>query len=204
MKAIRTAFWVSAILAGVSAHASIINFDDLADYTSLQDSYYDGVYFGDAYTSGFQDGYFMANSDPTYATPKSGSTYIFNAYGPDSLWFDFGVDVQFTGAWFTSAGNATSTALQVRFTDDKGDVSQWLSLTRAPQFLAANFAAAQIVTIERQGGQGDNQWYALDDVTYQQAVAPSGPPPTNPVPEPATLAILAVGAVALLRRRHVR
>ena len=198
MKSIKLWATISAVFLAAVSQAYVVNFDDLAPFTSLDNTTYAGVYFGSSSDNATVDaGFFVVYNGTDYATPHSGSNYIFDGYGPNNLYFDFGTPVSFQGAWFSSTFGLgpEDEATKVRFHDDLGNTSDWLDLSDTPQFLAANFSGSTTVYVERSGGPNASQWYAMDDLTYNGGAQP-------PVPEPATLLALGLGASAVLRKRR--
>jgi len=189
------------LMAAGTAQAVVINFDDLPLSQASVPNNYAGLTWGTVpvnYNGSIYTGEFVTWNDTGYSTPHSSQNYVYNQYGPDSLWFKFSTPVNFNGAWFALA-NTDESATEVRFLDDLGDSSDWLDLTNTSQFLAANFAGAQTIYVERRGKTGMNlpdymQYYTMDDITYNES---------SPVPEPSTFILLGagLGAVGFMRRR---
>lgn len=198
MRTIKLWATISALLMAAVSQAYVVTFDDLAPFTSLDNATYAGVYFGSSsQDSTIDTGFFVVYNGSDYAAAHSGSNYIFDGYGPNNLYFDFGGPVDFQGAWFSSTFGlgAEDEATKVRFHDDLGNVSNWLDLSDTSQYLDASFSGSTRVYVERAGGPNASQWYAMDDLTYNGGKQP-------PVPEPATLISLSLGAAAILRKRH--
>jgi hypothetical protein len=181
-----------------AALAAVVTFDDVPP--GPVPAGYEGLTWGtssDDAVPGFT-GYFSVSGDASYATPHSAPNYVYNAWGPNNLWFSFASPViSFTGAWFARAVGASDDyeADRVRLRDDLGNVSAWLDLTVAPQFLSAGFLGSTTVYVERAGGVGGTtggnaRWYTMDDVTYE------------PVPEPATMLLVGGGLLGLYARRR--
>ncbi len=198
MNRFKLAATISALLLAAASQAYVVTFDDLAPFTSLDNSTYGGVLFGNSSENAAADsGFFVVDNETDYSAAHSGHNYVFNGYGPNNLWFDFGTQVEFNGAWFASVFglDVADQAQQVRFHDDQGNTSDWLTLSDTPQYLDASFSGSTRVYVERSGGQDLSQWYGMDDVTYNGAGAP-------PVPEPGTMVALGLGIAALVRRRR--
>jgi hypothetical protein len=180
----------------VAAHATVVGFDDIAAGTHLANVVYDGILFNTSTQNTIMGnvGFFDVNNDPTYSAMHSPPHDVYNAWGAQSLSFTFSGPVTFEGAWFSQV-DADSTAHQVRFADDKGDVGAWTPISFGTStWVEANFSGATTIFVERQGAvqisQNDAEWYAMDDITYVAST-----------PEPATAVALACGMVAMLRRR---
>jgi hypothetical protein len=179
--------------------AAVISFDDLsATRPNAVPDGYAGLTWGtsnDNNYSASSPGYWAAYALSTYATAKSSPNYVFNVGGVNNLWFAFATPVTFNGAWFSQTNLGSYSAEQVRFRDDLGDLSSWLSLSNTPQYLEANFSGAQTIYVERKGQLLNNTgslWFAMDDITYN-----------TQVPEPTTMLLLGLGLVGLagLRRK---
>ena len=198
MKAGRVA--LLAVLVGclpASVFAVVVNFDDLPNGPVPVG--YQGLTWGTSSDHAVpgQTGSFTVSNSLSYATPHSAPNYVYNSYGPDNLWFSFAGPVSFSGAWFANAGATPGhKAEEVRFRDDLGNLSAWLNLSDAPQFLDASFSGSTTVYVERRGGVGgsetlgDGRWYTMDDVTY------------DAVPEPSTILLVGGGLLALFAQRR--
>lgn len=179
------------------SRAAVINFDDLPP-NSVVPVDYQGLTWGTSAEDsvpGF-NGRFWAWDALDYSTPHSTPNYVFNAFGPNNLWFAFPTPVNFGGAWFAAAAtNPGAAAEQVRFHDDLGNVSAWLSLSVVPQFLNASFAGSTTIYVERAGGfstdLGNARWYTMDDVTYN-------------IPEPSSMLLIGSGLLGLVARGVAR
>ena len=194
-----------AVVSATVAQAAIVDFEGLP-HASLTGIYanYAGVTWGTSTTRTTYSGNlpWWADSNSSYSTPHSGANYVYNGGGVDDLWFDFGSQVSFTGAWFAHGFGSLQFggwASDVRFRDDLGNYSSWLSLSTTPQWLNASFAGATKIWVERAPLSTNNLWYTMDDVTY--GAYDPGP---GAVPELPPFALAALGLIPLglkLRRR---
>jgi len=192
--------FVAVLLTGLliigNANASIVTFDDIS--TGQIPSGYAGLTWGTSTIDSYNGntGYWSVNSG-SYAIPHSGSQFVFNTWGPNNLSFSFSSPTLFNGAWFATAGSdPNNQATQVRLSDNLGNVTGWLPLQSAPQFLTANFSGSTTIYVERQGAANDSNgaWYTMDDVTYNGRAS---------VPLPASLLLFApaMAGLAVIRRR---
>jgi len=211
------------MLAGAAspARADILSFESLQE-GFLTGSQYGGVTWGTSAESAQTNrvGEWLAvREGVTNAQALSDTNYVINAYGADEMSFRFAAPVNFVGAWFSRYAVLevfNYSATEVRFRDDLGNVSSWLTLNQTPgsyqwEFLQANFVGSQSVWVERRGAPGappgspqsdlrpaPGEWYAMDDVTYEPV------PATTAVPEPSSLLLLGVGGLLAWRRRRAR
>lgn len=190
----------SLICFGIS-NATVITFDDLNQ--GLVPSGYSGLTWG---TSTLSRPYadftsFSVYSNQSYATANSSPNFVINGYGVPDLWFEFSGPVDFKGAWFAAPLNNNFAAQKVRFTDDLGQTSNWLSLTNTPQYLAADFLGAKTIYVQPAGVfygiESNGGWYTMDDIIYTE---------TATVPEPSTILLLIAGltGILIIDRKHNR
>jgi hypothetical protein len=128
-----------------------------------------------------------------YSEPHSGNNYLIDGFGFKNVGFALPNPQTDTlsGAWFTASIHA---APQVRFNgyDSSGNLieqSDWVQTTNTPTYLMANFGPAARITVEH-NSYPTGVYYTMDDLTY-----------STPVPEPATLLLLAAGSLILRRKR---
>lgn len=183
-----------ALLTAAMCRGSVLTFDDIGEFVGLGDATYGGVFFGTSSMDSLNGatGYFLT-LNAYYASPHSLNNVAINALGVDDLWFDFGAPTTFNGAYFSLAQGASpeNRAAKVRFVDNLGDTTPWLTLQSQTQFLKADFSGATRVYVERNGGPGLAQWYAMDDLTFNGR---------SPTPEPSSVAALTIGAAVMWRR----
>ena len=185
-----------------SAGATVVDFDTLTWNTDLTGTGYAGITWGTSSDQSNQGilGFWGTPPDQGYATPPNGTPHslpmcAMNVYGPDNLWFEFSTPVNFEGAWLGQAG--ANTPPDVRFRDDLGNCSDWMTLESTPKWLGTGFAGSTRIYVERSlVGQSGPAWYLMDDVTYNQA----------PVPEANSVLLALTGGLPLLgavaRRRR--
>ncbi len=162
------------------ANTNVINFDDLTSGAAVPTGY-QGLTWGTSTASWY------VSSSTFFATPHSTPNYVTNA-SVDNLSFSFSGPVDFKGAWFSKFNLGGIAATQVRFTDDLGDTTNWLTLTATPQFLTANLVGATTITVQRLAPPDITiANYAMDDITYAAAA----------IPEPTSLLLLGTGLGAV-------
>lgn len=178
----------------------VLTFEDLptqfpgylpSGYAGLQwDNYYDAPdEFWPYWVYGSE------SNRPDYSEPHSGNNYLIDAFGYSGIGFALqNPDTStLSGAWFTQT-NTQWTADYLRFNgyDSMGNLieqSEWLALSLTPRYLEANFEPVSWIRVEH-SGYSPGTYFTMDDLAYN-----------SPVPEPATLLLLAAGGVILRRKR---
>jgi hypothetical protein len=158
------------MICSTNVYSEVVNFDDLPETYHLYGSNYAGITWGYSHLSG--DIYGGFSKPPyDYSIPHSYPNYVSNGYGVNNLSFTFSNKVNFQGAWF--AKTATSDPdTKVRFIDNHGNHSDWLTLGSTPQYLSADFKSSKTIYVERTatkdiyGVGAKSNWYSMDDVTY--------------------------------------
>jgi hypothetical protein len=150
--------------------ATVINFDDLPQ--GLVPNGYAGLTWGTSILSRpYADSTSFAVSNNTVnSTPHSSPNFVLNGYGVPDLWFEFPSPVSFNGAWFSAPKNNSNAAQKIRFVDNLGHTSNWLTLSDTPQYLAANFTGSKRIyvqpTLMISGSQTNGGWFNMDDILY--------------------------------------
>jgi hypothetical protein len=172
--ALMLALWAPVVALG----SIVVDFDDLIGQDEVPDGY-GGV--ADWGTWWYYDW-----SQPPY-NPHSPPCRVYNA-GGDGI-FSFGDDVVFEGAWFAGHGEHDGFG-NVYFELYKDDLlvhtSGEVDSNATPQWLGSGYDGL-VDKVQVRITQGNWGFFCMDDVTY--------------VPEPASLTFLALGGLALLRRR---
>ncbi|MBN2013869.1 MAG: hypothetical protein JW778_01685 [Candidatus Altiarchaeota archaeon] len=175
----------SVIMLAATAAATVINFDDLVcaygDSPQLPTNY-GGITWDSEW-------FYWSWEQPPY-TPSSPNTRIAtHNYGG---WMEFPQDVDFTGAYFSGTG----VSCYFEGYDDGVLVgtSATIAMTSTPQFLNANFASVDNVSVVC----NNYNYFAVDDVTFETE--------TISTPEPALaigiLSLLVPGMIYLIRKRE--
>lgn len=186
MKKIMFGLVAGAMLLASSAHATVLNFDDLNAGGKLasmsKNSSYGGFtwssswYLGDTAVAGYGN------------AAHSGSEFLLNGFGVNNLGLSNGAAFNLQGAWFATPNITGSKASWVNITaydaanqliGSTGNVA----ITSTYAFVAANFQNVARLNVTR-----DKGWFVMDDLTYDRG---------GQVPEPGGLALLALGAAAL-------
>jgi len=196
---------LAAALSAGTAHATITTYTDQATFLSLlqpgyfEDTFFDVTYAGIQGASATRTG---GGFSVTYTAPTNGLWSVTGAmstnYHLDDLVVILGSNIYAVGGYFyltdldgdfqPFAGNSVSA-----FASNGIDPDATLSVTANS---ATNFfgwiSTTPILTVtEISGGESPLRWNTLDDFIVGAAV-----------PEPGTLALLALGGAGLFRRRH--
>jgi hypothetical protein len=180
-------------LCGTAAADQVVNFDDLTGSAGAIPVGY----------CGFNWNNFSSIDAVTYATNPSGylsgmvspSRVAYNAYAdPASLTLRSGGVFHFTGAYLTAAWN---TGLNIDITGLQGGAGLYSRTVRVDCLAATwfqfdwNVDALQFSSYggtDYPGYPGSGEHFVMDNFTF--------------TPEPATLSLLALGGLAVLRRRR--
>lgn len=162
------------------SEAVIVNFDDLVGQAAVPNGY-GGI-------TTWTDWTYYSFAQPPY-TPHSDFVRIYDLSNNNAM--DWSSPVDFQGAWI--AGQDFTT---VRFDGYLANVLQSSSSTinasSTPTFLSANFGTQvdRVVVISNAP-----DFFILDDVTYNEEGTP------GVIPEPASLSLLGIGLIGLIRKK---
>lgn len=196
MKTVWNAVLASAALAlafSNPAAAGVINFEDISAGGKLAsigkaNPYHALVwsnswYLGDTSVAGYGN------------AARSGTQFVANGFGVNNLGVSSATAFDFAGAWFATPGTngAKASWINILAYDLAGQLigsTGNVAIGAAYVWIAADFANVGRLTITR-----DKGWFVMDDFTVLDARA---------VPEPGTpaLLLLALGALALVRRKN--
>lgn len=203
----RRALWTVLVLglalSAPAARAAVLDFEDAAGWTTvLVPNGYGGLNWDNFRAASKSDAYPGGGFD--HGT-VSGQYAAFNGYGqPATVTAPAGQQFDFTGGYLTAGWN---TGLQVQVDGwHEGTLlyTQTVTVdTTAATWFAFNYPGIDTLAFTSFGGvdanpndHGDGPQFALDDFTF------AGPQPLQTSPEPASLCLLLLGAVQLLRRRR--
>ena len=111
----------------------------------------------------------------TTARPQSGQRYAINEWGDAAMGIGFPQRVDVDGAWFAAQGGRGSATTAVRALGyrDGEEVarSEWLEpIATTPAWLAMDLRDVDRIVIEARPMRGGAGWFAMDDLTYRNAV----------------------------------
>jgi hypothetical protein len=186
MKNVIKAAVIAAIaLSAAAANASVVTFD------------------GDP-SAGFADGTFSTNlsgfwADGFYATT---ATQAFNGYGQTGEWISFNNAKQLNFLTLNEYFGLNGVTVSLYDTVGNLVATQTADFVNGPTTQTLTFNANDVAKVVFDNIGGDNYygdgrtagWYLVDNITYSD----------NAVPEPATLAMFGLGALALASRRRSR
>ena len=186
------------LLATSAISATVIDFEDLSSSDKISGTDYKEIYweFGNigAYNN---QGYWLCASSNigSNSYPSSGINNIVNGYGCTLIGMQFSEPVNVIGAYFAGqTDRPTNWAqgiivhgylndIEVASTDLFSDIDTH------PDWFQMNLQNVDSIVIESiPYGSTNVGYYGMDDLTFE-------------VPEPATLSLLAVGGLTLLRKR---
>ncbi|MBI5706045.1 MAG: PEP-CTERM sorting domain-containing protein [Armatimonadetes bacterium] len=174
MKKILAAMLLSVVGVGIS-QATIVNFDDLSGQAAVADGY-----GGITWSVGGWEHYDWDQN------PYNAHSLHQRVYSYSNGVFEFSSDVVFNGAWFAGQD---STSVSFDLYDDGNLVasSGSMNTSATPTWLGSGYGGMvdKVKVVSNAYG-----FFVMDDVTY------------NAVPEPASIAALAGGALVVLRRRR--
>ncbi|MDO8586012.1 MAG: PEP-CTERM sorting domain-containing protein [Armatimonadota bacterium] len=176
--------------------AVVVNFDDLPNHTVLTGTGYAGLLWEPGNTGFYgNQGYWLAGE---LGYPHSTPNFVMNAWGSTQIGIGFRGLVNVNGAYFAGQGNpsAWTTGVRVhgyRFGSEVALTDWFTEIDSDSDWFAMNLNSVDRIVIESVPVSEDGGTYSMDDFTYE------------PVPEPSSLAALALGllplSAALARRR---
>ena len=187
---------ICAVILVVAVQAygvTVVNFDDLAGGYVLTGSNYAGLTW-ESGNNGFEDnpGYWLVPSASSY--PYSQPLNAENAWGCTLLGIGFSTQVDVSGAYFAAQGNGPlgwTNKVRVHGYRNGSEVvtTDWFTdIDKHPDWFAMNLNQVDRIVIESNPVNDGGGWYGMDNLTYD-------------IPEPATIAMLGLGALSLIRRK---
>ena len=184
-----------AVAPHLSAAEIVIDFEDLGANQSLTHTNYAGLIWesGNTGYEGNEGFWNIPSSSNNY--PSSGDRNVMNAWGCTLIGIAFPEQVDVLGAYFAGQGvdYCWTTGVRVHGYRDGSlvETTDWFTdIDTSPDWFAIDLFDVDRIVIESipviQGGG----WYGMDDLTYSTAI-----------PEPASLGLLALGAMIAVRRR---
>jgi hypothetical protein len=192
--------WLVLVLGlsflSVNAFSAItLDFEDLPHSQHISGTDYAGLIweFGNGGLNGVQ-GYWKA-SPLQNSYPNSGTKNISNGWGSTLVGIQFPEPVNVLGAYLVGQGATTSWTPGVRvhgyLNGSETNVTSWFSdIDDQPDWFAINLLNVDRIVFEGIPVVAGAGWFGMDDFTYEM------------VPEPATIMMLSVGAMALLRKNR--
>jgi hypothetical protein len=186
MRAACASLALSAAFAGLAGADTVITFEGLAEGASVTNQYQaDGVVFGPAGSPGV----ILQFPDYNYVgyPAHSGINVV---YSPTTGL----IEADASGANFTSAGAWYSTPDSVTLNAYDSSNNLLATSTVGSDYGSSQFFSVSAPNIAYVQFVGDANFYTIDDFTFT----------TTTVPEPSTMALMGIGAVALVGRRIAR
>ncbi len=176
------------------AQATVLDFEPLYANQMLSGTGYGGLYWerGNSGDQG-QPGLWICSSQGAH--PSSGTKVLVNGYGSTLMGIRFTNAVDVEGAYFAVQGESNGWTPAIRAHGYLNGVetatTPWLgNISATPEWLAMSFSGVNRIVIESVPVFNNVAgWYGMDDLTFAL------------VPEPTSIALLALGAFAFLRRR---
>jgi hypothetical protein len=199
--------WAIALCLSCQTSATVVTFDDLSERKDISGTTRYNIFweFGNQVSSYTGSWYVPDNpSDPEndyWNFPYSDSRNITNSYGCTQIGFkfpaaNFEYGAYVSGAYFAVQGFQNNWAEYVKAIGYKDGEQVWetyrLTLGTTPQWLPMGELAVDRVVIVTTPKEGKaNGGFGMDNLTFEKIL----------IPEPMTLALLALGTTALHRRK---
>ena len=185
---------LAVLVVAVQAYGVIVvNFDDLDVNYVLTGSHYAGLTW-ERGNNGYNNnqGYWgIPSSSVNY--PYSEPRNAINCWGCTLLGISFPTQVDVSGAYFAGQGDEDSWTNGVRVHGYRNGseiaTTDWFTdIDSHPDWFAMNLNQVDRIVIESNPVNDGGGWYGMDNLTYD-------------IPEPATIAMLGLGALSLIRRK---
>ena len=191
------AICAAVLVVSVQAYGvTVVNFDDLAPGYVLSGSNYAGLTW-ESGNNGYNDnqGSWVTQSSSDITFPYSEPIDAINYWGCTLLGIDFPTQVDVSGAYFAGQGSQNAWTNEVRVHGYRNGIevatTDWFTdIDSHPDWFAMNLTQVDRIVIESNPVNNGGGWYGMDNLTYN-------------VPEPATMSLLGLGALSLIRRRKV-